>query len=493
MVNIKKQKSYQFYGFNLLGYLIALVVILLVQPTLGLTQGENNPSKGILDDELLENISLLSEVLAHIQQNHLDSPDAKPLMYGAIRGMLRTLDPYSQFLPPENYMDFRTESRGTYGGLGMEIGIRDDRLTIISPFKGTPADQAGLQSGDLISRIDGESTINMTTTAAVEQLRGEPGTQVTITIVRVGESQPLEVTLTRDVIQFPSVESKVLKEDIGYIRINQFRDNTAGDVDKAFETFNQLEIAGLILDLRSNPGGLLRSAVEIASDFLEPGQLIVYTQGKTPGEEYHAERGKQHKRYPLVVLVNGGSASASEIVAGAIKDHGRGLVMGEKTFGKASVQQVFPLNNGAAVKLTVARYYSPNGVDIHKVGIVPDIEDPWFSRSEIQMLRKLQNRKEIMDFIEKNGDDILTQLEKAQYASKEDTEAASLLRTYQRLVDSLTEAGVILSDIGLKLAIARETENDIDEYEYDPRIIRAIDQLRAFKIYQSMPKTDKSE
>ena len=490
---MKKQKSYQVYGFNLLGCLIALAVFLFLQPTLGITQGENDPAKGILDDELLENISLLSEVLARIQQNHLDSPDSKPLLYGAIRGMLRTLDPYSQFLPPENYKDFRTESRGTYGGLGMEIGIRDNRLTIISPFKGTPADKAGLQSGDIISQIESESTANMTTTDAVEHLRGEPGTQVTITIVREGEPRPLEVTLTRDVIQFPSVESKVLKEDIGYIRINQFRDNTANDVDKAFETFNQQKIKGLILDLRTNPGGLLRSAVEIASDFLEPGQLIVYTQGKTPREEYHAEKGKQHKRYPLVVLVNSGSASASEIVAGAIKDHGRGLVMGEKTFGKASVQQVFPLNSGAAVKLTVAHYYSPNGVDIHKIGVVPDIEDPWFSRSEIQMLRKLQNHEKIKTFIEENGDDILAQLEKAQRASKEDTEAASLMRKFQRLIDSLTEEGIVLSNVGLKLAIARETENDIDEYEYDPRIIRAIDQLRVFNIYQSMLETDNME
>ena len=493
MVNIKKQKSYQCYGFNLLGCLTVLLFILGLQPTLGLTQLGNDASKGILDDELLENISLFSEVLAHVQRNHLDPPDSAPLMYGAIRGMLRTLDPYSQFLPPENYTDFRTESRGTYGGLGMEIGIRDDRLTIISPFKGTPADRAGLQSGDIISRIEDESTAKMTTDDAVERLRGEPGTQVTITILREGESKPLEVTLTRDVIQFPSVESKVLKRDIGYIRINQFRDNTANDVDKVFEVFNQQEITGLILDLRTNPGGLLRSAVEIASDFLEPGQLIVYTQGKTPREEYHAERDKQQKQYPLIVLVNGGSASASEIVAGAIKDHGRGLVMGEKTFGKASVQQVFPLSSGAAVKLTVAHYYSPKGIDIHKIGIVPDIEDSWFSRSEIQMLRKLQNHETIKTFIEKNGEDVLGQLAKAQRASKEDSKATSILRKYQQLVDSLTGEGVILSDVGLKLAIARETENDIDEYEYDPRIIRAIDQLRVFKIYQSMPKTDNLE
>ena len=490
---MKRQKSHQCYGFNLLGCLTVLVLILLLQPTLGLAQAEKVTAKGILDDELLENISLLSEVLAHIQQHHLDPPDSEPLMYGAIRGMLRTLDPYSQFLPAENYADFQTESRGAYGGLGMEIGVRDDRLTIVSPFKGTPADEAGLQSNDVISQIEGEATANMTTTDAVELLRGEPGTQVIITIVREGEPRPLEITLTRDVIQFPSVEFKVLRGDIGYIRINQFRDNTANGVDKAFETFNQQEIEGVVLDLRSNPGGLLRSAVEVASDFVDPGELIVYTQGKTPREEYRAEQGKQQKRYPLIVLVNNGSASASEIVAGAIKDNGHGLVMGEKTFGKASVQQVFTLSGGAAVKLTVAHYYSPNGVDIDKIGIVPDIEDSWFSRSEIQMLRKLQNHEKVKTFIEENGDDVLAQLEKAEHASREDSEAISMVRKYQRLVDSFTEEGIILSNVGLKLAIARETESDIDEYEYDPRIIRAIDQLHVFKIYQSTLKADDSE
>jgi carboxyl-terminal processing protease len=451
----------------------------------GLTQIENAIPKGVLDDELLENISLLSEVLARIQQNHLDNPDPRQLMHGAIRGMLRTLDPYSQFFDPESYADFHTESRGTYGGLGMKIGIRDDRLTIIAPLKNTPADEAGLQSGDIISQIEGESTARMTTDDAVKRLRGEPGTQVTITIVREGEHKPLEVTLTRDVIQFHSVESKVLKEDIGYIRINQFRDTTAEDVDDAFEVFNQQKIRGLILDLRSNPGGLFRAAVEIASDFLEPGQLIVYTQGKHPREDFMAEKGKQQKRYPLVVLVNRGSASASEIVAAAIKDHRHGLILGEKTFGKASVQQVFSLNGGAAIKLTVAHYYSPNGVDIHKIGITPDIEDPWFSRSEHQMLNKLRSHQKIKAFIEENGHDVLVRSEKARLAPRDDRDAALLLRKYRRLVDSLAEEQIILSNVGLKLGIARETKNEIDEYEYDPQIIGAIHQLRALEIFRS--------
>lgn len=474
--------------FNQNHILTALILILCLSPMFVLAQTEKAVSRAALNDELLENISLMSEVLARIQQEHLEEPESQQLMFGAIRGMLRTLDPYSQFLEPKNYEEFRTESRGAYGGLGMAIGIRGDRLTIISPFKGTPADQAGIQSGDIISQIEGDSTARMTVDDAVELLRGEPGEPVTITIVRDGESEPLEVTLTRDVIRFRSVESKVLKGNTGYIRINQFRNTTATDVDKAFETLNQQEIYGLILDLRSNPGGLLTSAVEIASDFLEPGQLIVYTQGTSPREDFIAKPGKQQKHYPLVVLVNSGSASASEIVAAAIKDHGQGLVMGSKTFGKASVQKVFQLSGRAAVKLTVAHYYSPNGVDIHKVGIAPDIKAPWFSRPEQKMLTKLRRHEKIKSFVEENGDDVLAKLEQAQLASRDDRDAAALLKKYQRLVDSLAEEQIILSDAGLHLAIARETKLDFDEYEYDPQIFAAVQQLRAIEIFQSKLK-----
>ena len=482
------KKSFQLYRLSLPGCFMTLILILGFQPMTGFTQVDPPASKGMLGDELLENISLLSEVLARIQQEHLDTPDSKQLMYGAIRGMLRTLDPYSQFLEPKNYAEFRTESRGTYGGLGMAIGIRQSRLTVIAPFKGTPADQVGVQSGDVISQIEGEPTSVMTVDEAVKRLRGEPGTQVTVTLIREGEREPLEVTMMRDVIRFQSVESKILKGDIGYIRINQFRDTTAADVDKAFESFNQQDLHGVILDLRSNPGGLLRSAVEVASDFLEPGQLIVYTQGKKPREDFTTKAGKQQKHYPLVVLVNGGSASASEILAAAIKDHGHGLIMGEKTFGKASVQQVFPLSSGAAVKLTVAHYYSPNGIDIHKIGITPDIEDPWFSRSENQRLNKLRSHQKIMTFIEENGDDVLARLEEARLAPRDNRDAAMLVRKYQQFADSLAEEQIILSDVGLKLAVARHTKNERDEYEYDPQIIGAVQQLRALEFFQSKLK-----
>ncbi len=470
-------------------FIWTVVAMLLVCPNpLPATETEDLLSTDPLDEELLENLSLLSEVLANIQQGHLESPEPKKLMYGAIRGMLRTLDPYSQFFDPESYGDFRTESRGAYGGLGMVIGFRQDRLTVISPFKDTPAYEAGVQSGDVISLIEDEPTATMSVDEAVERLRGEPGTQVTITLLREGESEPLEVTITRDVIRFRSVESKVLKGDVGYIRINQFRDTTGTDVDKAFETFESLELRGMILDLRSNPGGLLSSAVEVASDFLYPDQLVVYTEGTSPREDLLARPGQKQKHYPLIVLVNGGSASGSEIVAAAIKDHGRGLVLGRKTFGKASVQKVVPLSGDHAMKLTVAHYYSPSGVNIHKIGITPDIEVPWFSQSENKIFTKLRRHEKIKTFIEENGDDVLVQLDAARHASREDREAIALLRKYRRLVEALSKEELVLSNAGINLAIARETENDLDEYEHDPQILAAIQQLKLLELFQTKLK-----
>ena len=429
------------------------------------------------DDEILENISLLAEVLARIEQEHLENPKPKDLMEGAIRGMLRTLDPYSQFFDRKSFTAFRTETGGTYGGLGMEIGIRRNRLTVISPFKGTPADEAGLKTGDIISQIDNESTINITVHNAAEKMRGEPGTPVTLTVFHEGETEPIEVKIVRDVIRIRSVESKILKSDIAYIRINQFRKTTAADVNQVFDEFDQKNLRGLILDLRSNPGGLLSSAVEIASNFLEPDQLVVYTKGKRPRRDHLALKEAKKKNYPLIVLVNEGSASASEIVAAAIKDHGRGLLMGQRTFGKASVQQLFPLSGGAAVKLTIAHYYSPNGIDIHKAGITPDLEETWFSRSERRMLLKLRDHKKIDDFIAENGDDILNQIRSARQAIKDDQNSEGTLRTYRRMSDQLLKDQITISDAGLKFAIARQTKNEIDDLEYDPQIAAAIQQF----------------
>lgn len=461
ILHLKRARSYLLFGLILAIQILVCIVATNAEST----------------DELLENISLFTEVLARIQQEHVDTPQAKKLMYGAIKGMLQTLDPYSQFFEPETYKEFRTQTHGTYGGLGMEIGVRNSRLTVISPFKGTPAYRVGMQTDDFISLIDNQPTTNMTAHDAAKKMRGEPGTSVTLTVIREGESEPIEVVIIRDVIRIQSVESYVLDSQIGYLRINQFRDTTALDVDQAFEKFTQQGIKGIILDLRSNPGGLLRSAVDIASDFLPPNQLVVYTKGKQPRKDHLTAEGAQQKPYPLVVLVNRGSASASEIVAAAIKDHQRGLILGERTFGKASVQQIFPLGNDAAVKLTIARYFSPKGTDIHKVGITPNLEDPWFSRSESQMLSQLIDHQSLKSFIEANGDDILVRIETAEDASRDDYQAAGLLRKYRRLSDKLSKEQIVLSDEALKYALARETENERDDYKYDPQVASAIRQL----------------
>ena len=436
------------------------------------------------DDKVLEHLALFSAVLGHVKQYHLDTPNSKEIMEGAIKGMLRELDRYSQFIP--DYLEFQTQNQGKYAGLGMVIGIREDMLTVVTPFKNNPAALAGVQNGDIITHIEDESTAPLSLNDAVDKLRGEPGTSVSITIARENESRPIELTITREIIRIPSVEHDVISDNIGYIKINQFLQTTANDVDNALAGFKVESVRGVILDLRSNPGGLLSSAVDIASDFLTPGQLVVYSKGLESREDFVA-KGIKRENFPLIVLVNDGSASASEIVAGAVKDHGRGLVMGDKTFGKASVQRVFQLRNSkAAVKLTVARYYTPNGVDIDKVGIIPDIESTGFSRSEVRMLQsKLQNHEKLKTFIEENGDDVLEKLTAAEHAARDDLQAGKLLRSYQRLSDALAEEQIVLRDIGIKYGLAQITETSQDELMHDPQIFAAINQLKVLELFGS--------
>lgn len=432
-------------------------------------------------DNVLENITHFSEVLATVMKEHIDQPDSKKVIEGAIRGMLRTLDPYSQYIP--DYLEFNTQNRGNYGGLGMTVGMQGNRITVITPFKGNPAALSGIQNMDVISHIDGESTAVMTLDEAVNLLRGEPGTPVTITIMRPKESKPREITIVREVIRIPSVEKEIIGDKVGYIKINNFLETTANDVDNVFEQFIQNNIRALILDLRFNPGGLLTSAVDIASDFIAKDKLVVYSQGLEDREDFLA-KGNNREELPLIVLVDGGSASASEIVAGAIKDHRRGLIMGNKTFGKASVQKVFPLGDtGAAVKLTVASYYTPEGHDIDKIGIIPDVETAFYSRSEQQMQLKLRKSEKLKTFLETNGDDILDKLYAAEHASREDRKAMRLLQLYRLFTDSLTDEQIILSDSAIKYAIALETKNTKDEIIHDPQVVAAIEQLKVLELF----------
>ncbi len=442
------------------------------------------------NDEIFQQFALLAEVVAQIEKVHLEPPDSKELFYGAIRGMLFALDPYSQFLDPETNKKFRMDNRGTFGGVGMVIGIRKGRLTVISPIDGTPTHRAGIIAGDVISSIEGESTVGMAVDDAANRLRGEPGTEVNFTIIREGETEPIRIKIIRDIIQIQSVRYAVLEETAGYIRITQFLETTGADLDKAFAEFQQKQIKGVILDLRSNPGGLLRSAVEVASDFLDEGQLIVYTKGRQKGDEYRVPAGSTQPHYPLVVLVNRGSASGSEIVAGAIKAHRRGLIMGERTFGKASVQTIFQLTEGvvegSAVKLTVAHYYTPDDVDIHEVGIAPDVEQQGLSSAELRMWRKLRALDSFQSFVKEREEGFLKTLKEAEETRErqEITVRNEILQDFRDFVSSLADEQIVLNNMLVKLAIATETPDPSDDYEYDPQIRAAMNYLKALEVLQ---------
>ncbi len=323
-----------------------------------------------------EKLKILADVLALVEKNYVEPVKITTLVNGAINGMLETLDPHSSFMTPDVFKEMQTETRGTFGGVGFEITIRDKVLTVVAPIEDTPAFRAGIQSGDLILRIDGKSTKDMNLMDAVKVMRGPEGTKVTITIMRTGFTEPQDLTLTRAIIPIRSVRSKMLEEGYGYVKINQFIEKTHADMKAALEKLESKEgtLKGLILDLRNDPGGLLEQAVKVADEFLEAG-MIVYTEGRVEGQKmkFYAQKKAKVRDYPMMVLVNAGSASASEIVAGALQDHGRAVILGTPTFGKGSVQTIIPLEDGSAVRLTTARYYTPNGRSIQAQGIVPDI------------------------------------------------------------------------------------------------------------------------
>ncbi len=332
----------------------------------------NNPE----NQDAYQYLKLFSDVISIVQDNYVEKTDQKKLMYGAINGMLRELDPHSSFLKPEDYKELQIETKGKFGGLGIEITIRDNILTVVSPLEDTPADKAGIQANDQIMKIDDLPTQDMSLMDAVQKMRGPKGSKVKLTILRKGEQKPLEFELVRDIISIQSVKSRTLEPGFGYVRISSFQSGTATDLRKAL---NQLEaenpgLQGLIVDLRNDPGGLLDQAVEVSDEFLDEG-LIVYTGGRLENQKMRFEAHKKAKphTYPIVVLVNSGSASASEIVAGALQDHKRAIIMGEQTFGKGSVQTVIPLNDGSALRLTTSLYYTPSGRSIQAKGITPDI------------------------------------------------------------------------------------------------------------------------
>jgi carboxyl-terminal processing protease len=343
----------------------------------------------------LDDLRTFAEVMDRIKAAYVEPVSDKTLLENAIKGMLSNLDPHSAYLEPEAFLELQESTSGEFGGLGIEVGMEDGFVKVVSPIDDTPASKAGIQPGDLIVKIDGQPTKGLSMMEAVDKMRGKAGSKIELTLVRDG-GRPFDLTLTRAVIKVRSVKSQMLEDGYGYLRISQFQVNTGEEVGKALTKLRQengnKKLRGLVMDLRNNPGGVLQAAVEVTDHFLKSG-LIVYTEGRLANSElrFNADPADASEGVPLVVLINGGSASASEIVAGALQDHKRAVLMGTDSFGKGSVQTVLPLNNDRALKLTTALYFTPNGRSIQAQGIVPDIE---VARAKVTREQDIEGVKE---------------------------------------------------------------------------------------------------
>lgn len=332
------------------------------------------------EEEDYKNLEIFTDVLSLVRRSYVEDVDMDELIYGAIRGMLNTLDPHSSFLTPEMYEEMQADTHGEFGGLGIEITIKDDVLIIVSPIEDTPAYAAGIQPGDRIIKINGKPTRDLEIMEAVRMMRGPKGEAITISIQRSDVADLLDFTIIRDIIQIESVKSDFLQGHYGYVRVSQFQDRTGSDLKEHLTALQQDhgdQLQGMILDLRNNPGGLLDQAVAVADLFLSDG-LIVYTEGRESEAQlkFSAQSVATEPEYPLIVLINGGSASAAEIVAGALQDHSRAIILGEQSFGKGSVQTIIPLDDNSGLRLTTARYFTPSGRSIQARGITPDIVVP---------------------------------------------------------------------------------------------------------------------
>ncbi len=365
---------------NRLGVWLALVLGIAIGSGLSVTTGVFADRDAAHEELPLEELRLFTDVLARIKQEYVEKVDDKTLLESAIRGMLNGLDPHSSYLDEEQFKELKIGTSGEFGGLGIEVGMENGFVKVIAPIDDTPAARAGIKAGDLIVRLNDTSVKGMSLSDAVQIMRGKKGTKIVLTVVREGKDKPFKVEITRDIIRVQSVKSRLLDPGFGYLRITNFQSNTARNLREAIkelEKTNDGKLRGTILDLRNNPGGILNGAVDVADAFLHSG-LIVYTEGRDESGElrYSASQGDVLDGAALVVLVNEGSASASEIVAGALQDHERAIVLGTQTFGKGSVQTILPLRQNNAVKLTTALYYTPSGRSIQAEGIKPDIKLP---------------------------------------------------------------------------------------------------------------------
>jgi carboxyl-terminal processing protease len=402
--------------------------------------------------DLFKQVELFSDTVAIIQSDYVDEIKPKDLIYGALKGMLSALDPHSQFMDPDTYNELKVDTEGKFGGLGIEITLKDNLLTVVTPIEDTPAWKAGLKTKDRIVKINNDLTRDMTLTDAVKKLRGKVGESVTITVLRESEKKLLEFKIVRGVIKIQDIKgARILEDGIGYIRLVEFRENSAMEMDKALDKLKKSGLNAFILDLRNNPGGLLESAVEISERFLEKGKLIVSTRGRIVSQnmEFTAGYSNPILDLPMVILINEGSASGSEIVAGAMKDYKRAIIIGMKSFGKGSVQTIIPLSDGSALRLTTSKYFTPSNKLIHGIGIIPDIT---VEEAKISPLDKNEGILEVQD--QKQGKEVKPQEVFDQIENKE----------------KKPEAG------------------DEPDYKSDNQLSRAVDVLKGIKIFKNSSK-----
>ncbi|MFH1045332.1 MAG: S41 family peptidase [Candidatus Omnitrophota bacterium] len=417
------------------------------------------------EDDFYKEIELFTDALTLIRSDYVDDTKYKELIYGALKGMLQSLDPYSQFLDPEEYREVKVETEGEFGGLGIEISMQEGLLTIISPIDDTPAFKVGLKAADRIVKIEGEITKDITLTEAVRKLRGKPGTDVHITIMREGAEKLLDFTITRDIIKVKSIrKAKLFEDNVGYIRLSEFQERSPEDLEAALSQLEKEGLDSLILDLRNNPGGLLDSAVKVAEKFVPAGKVIVSTRGRLGRQNmvFRSETRTNHRTYPLIVLISQGSASGSEIVAGAIKDLKRGMLLGTKTFGKGSVQTVVPLGDGSALRLTTSKYFTPSGICIHEKGIEPDVKVEF---QETNAAGKDKENEKVFEKVEQEEKQVKEEKPKEKPEEKQDkSEVKTTLEEYMK-------------ELGY----------------YDNQLVRAVDLLKGIKFYQKQEEAPEED
>ncbi len=446
------------------GFLIAVILVLSGASAWSEEEAAGEEQVEAPEVTPYENLELFTRVMEVVKDKYLEDVDRQDLIYGALHGMLSSLDPYSQFMEPEIYSEMKVETKGQFGGLGIEITIRDDVLTVITPIEDTPASRAGLLPGDKIVKIEDESTKKITLMEAVKKLRGEPGTDVNITVLRPGEKEFLDFKITRAIIKIDSVkEARLIEDKIGYIRLAQFQENTVEEFDDALEDLEAEGMNALVLDLRYNPGGLLSTSIKVADRFLEEGKVIVQTRGRNDVIEMEVKSTSRNvlPDIPIVVLVNEGSASGSEIVAGALRDNNRAVLVGNTTFGKGSVQSVLPLSEDSAIRLTTGRYHTAAHRAIEDEGIEPDIKV------------------------------VMTDKEKADFYLKK-------YRALEELEEKIKEAeeeGKTDAEAGETDAEEIEEEDETVEKEevFDPQLSAAVDILKGILIFQAIERDAEAE